>query len=464
MLEEYERRKKRASKLHDGQKRFIYATDTDGTLARYVALLTHRRWGKTEGSLRFAGEQSAVVPRYHWAFIAQHRTNAKDLAWPILEQLNEEYEWNAKPNNVDLTYKWSNGSYGRIYGADDERFHRLLRGQKFDLVIIDEAQDFIFSDLEKLTGRILAPTIADRRGRILMQGTPGEMEYGFFYDVCIKKKHPHWSVVTSHEFENPYTRQQLIDDVARLCRKNPEIINEPWIQREYLGRWVCDNRRNVIKLSPSINYLYEWKREKGDKFILGIDFGYNDPSAYVLATENADRHPWLIYLSAEFKKEMLLRDHVDTIRKYQKQYPGIRIVGDTGGSSRALVEELRKTHAIPIEAAEKQEKRTHVERLNSEATMGIIKIFNIEDPSSPQDSEIAKQWNSLMRIPNAKKEDGWEEGRPRHVHDAALYARRGAMLRGYKEKVELPSHVAESRRMRQARFNEIKRRRLRALY
>lgn len=458
------------TKLHPGQLRVFGAKDCDGNLARFIALLTHRRWGKTEGSLRYAGELASLKPRSRLAYIAQQRTNAKDLAWPILHELDDEFEWQLHYNNVDLTAQWKNGSRIKLYGADDNRFQRLIRGQKFDFVIVDEAQDFIFSDIKSLTHRVLIPTVADLRGRIVMQGTPGDQCYGYFYETTIKKKHTEWTVVQGKEFENPYTAVQLKEQLDLLIRANPKIADEAWVKREFFGEWVSDTRKNVIKLSPGANYLYKWQREPSDRFILGIDFGFEDPSAYVVATENPDRYPYLIYLDAFVKSKMYLHDHVKKIKEYMDEYPGIRIVADPGGNSKTLAEELRVVHGLPIETAEKPEKRAHVERLNSEATLGLIKIYNLRGPDSPENSPIARQWNELIRVfksrtsanedsEDAVYTDDWEEGNPRHVHDACVYARRGAVLQGYAPKKEIGRSEYEERYMREKTFAKNRKRR-----
>ncbi len=458
------------NKFHVGQKRVFSTKDSEGNLSNFLAFLTHRRWGKTEGSLRYAGALAAIRPKATMAYIAQQRTNAKDLAWPILEELNEEFGWRLHPNNVDLTMRWPNGSRIKLYGADDRRFQRLLRGLKFDFVIVDEAQDFIFSDLKNLTHRTLMPTLVDKRGRLFMQGTPGEQCYGYFYEVAVKRQHPEWTVVHGEEFENPYTAEQLKEQLALLQRANPKVANEPWVQREFFGRWVPDSRRNVVKISPELNYLYKWQREAGDRFILGIDFGFEDPAAYVLATENSLRYPYLIYLDAHVQTKMLLHDHIKKIREYQEQYPGLRIVADPGGNAKTLTEELRQTHGLPIEDAEKKEKRTHIERLNSEATLGLIKIYNLRNPSSPESSPIARQWNELIRIfkpgaivsddpENPIYTDEWEEGKPRHVHDACIYARRGAVLQGYTPKEEIGRTEYEERHMMEKTFSRNRKKR-----
>jgi hypothetical protein len=402
------------------------------------------------------------------AYVNQERDYAKDVSWPILEELIDHYGLSdkVKLDNRGMVVRFlETGSTIKLYGADQPRYQRRMRGKQFDVVVVDESQDFIFSDLEHLTMRVLLPTLADRRGRLWMCGTPGDHE-NYFYEVAWQKQHKQWSVVHGEYLENPHTRAELRGQVNMLKRANPDIEDEPWFQREYKNQWVPDLRKAVVKLRPDLNYLYEWQREPDDRFCLGIDFGFSKEkglghSAYVLLTWNPDRYPFFIYLDGWQREKMEIHDHVTAINEYMLEYPNLRIVGDPswfGGkdrpSSESFVEELQQIHGLPVEPAEKKDKRFHVERLNSEATCGWLKIYHAANPEHPEQSAVAKQWNKLVRL-----KDG-SEGTPRHIHDAALYARRSAAPWAFRGEVQRrdPEEV-KRQEMRQARFDTLAKRR-----
>lgn len=473
LLKEYNKRNNADDFLHDGQKRFIFAK-RGNEISRYTAILAHRRWGKTRGTLMYESNRASLKKDYRFAYITSVRLVSKSLSYPIINSLSEENEWGVKFNSKEYVYTWpETKSVCHLWGADQEKFADKVRGQQYDSVIIDEAQGFYFIDLRWFTEQILTPTLVDRSGRMFMQGTPGDICAGFYYDVCVKKKYKKWVVIESLPFENPVTEKQLKNELNLLKEDDPEIENEPYIQREYFGKWVEDNRKNVIKISVN-NYLYEWRREPSDRFILGIDIGFNDPSAFVVATENHERYEYLIYLEAFEKKEMLLHEYIEIINEYQARYPGIRIVCDPGGnskvlrasdavSSKTLAEELRK-HGISVETAEKKDRRMHIERLNSEAIRGLIKIYNMNDPKHPENHPLVKQWKNLMRI-YGKSGVEWTEGKPRHLHDGALYARRGAIMQGYvKPEPHEPRAVWEARKMKRDAIANVRKNRKNRLY
>ena len=77
-------------------------------------------------------------------------------------------------------YHASNTIY--LVGADSNEDERQkLLGQKFVLVVIDEAQAFGI-DLRQLMYGVLKPAVADYRGTIILTGTPGNLIKGLFFD------------------------------------------------------------------------------------------------------------------------------------------------------------------------------------------------------------------------------------------------------------------------------------------
>lgn len=409
------------------------------------------------------------------AYCAQERVNAKKLAWPILHDLSDEYEWRVHFNNVELVATFETDSTIELFGLDDPRRARLFRGRQFDEVIVDEAQDFCWTNLQHFTQRVAIPTLADRNGRLFMAGTPGDRAEGvppcepgdmhYFYEVAWLRKHPQWTVVHGEFLENPWTAAQLSKQIEMYRRANPNVDQEPWFQREYLGKWVIDTRSVVIRLRPDLNYLYEWQPHEDDQYVLGIDFGWKDPSAYVLAVWNPRLHNWTIYLEAFVARGMYLHDHIAKLREYQTRYPRIRMVADPAGHAAALHAELRDIHGFPLEDADKREKMFALERLNSEASLAAIKVFNLADAKwdgttwksdTPELNPVAQQWATLC----------WEidshgqrvEGTPRHVSDGAVYARRACAPWLHTPKPD-PESAAElqRRKMRAQRFATVRR-------
>lgn len=454
------RAKKVVDDLHDGQKRVIWAHDDNNEPHRRVALACHRRWGKTNAFFRYAGWRAQTVKRYNAIAIYQELKFGKKVAWPILQELAEDYRWDCKFNGIEMVVRFR-GTNGAIHvlGADDERRHRLLRGQKPDDVLIDEAQDW-YSDIERLIQGI-APGLADRRGRLFMCGTPPDvfnLEGNYFLQVC-RGDHKEWHVVRGRHFENPHTAEQLRAEVAAGVEKNPNFLELPWVRREYFGEFVVDARKNVIHVDPAINYLTEWHSERDDQYIISIDWG-DDIAAYAVATFNTRRYDYLVYLEAHALHGLLIHDHVNFIRSLLDRYPNAVVVADPGGVSKSIVRELREVHRLPIVNAKKDDRIAQIELMNSDLSLGKVRLYNVSNPADPAEHPLAKQWRELIWLENRVKGTR-EESRPRDIHDAALYARRYAHTYLHVPKSDKPEPgspeydraiAAEMRRKKEARI------------
>lgn len=390
-----------------------------------MTVLAPRRWGKTEGIIRYACRLADRLSARRIAYIGQEKQKAQSLVFEMFDDLNDVKKFRAKKNQQKGFIRWRNRSILSIHGTDKPKSMRMLRGFKFDLIIVDEAQDFCYINVDELINRVLIPCLQDRRGRIFMAGTPGEESRGYFYECMVEKIHTMWHTVQGKQFENPWTAAQALEDEETYKLANPNVEEEAWFLREHRGIWVPDVRNNVVRLRDSINFLHSWTPKSGDKYFLGIDWGFTDPSAYVLACipEGCE---YFLYLEAYTRDQMLLHDHLEKLAEYTARYPGITIVADPGGSGKALLVEMQK-NGYNIENAEKKEKRHFVETVNSEASLGLIKVYNLANPSRPKESPIAIQWSELVRKRNPRTGE-WEEGKPRHIHDGAIYARRRALI------------------------------------
>jgi hypothetical protein len=481
--------------LHGGQQRLVWAVepadeqaapapvDDPPRRADRVALLSGRRWGKSEGILRYACALCCSKGGVNVLYVGLNKDSAKEIAWPLLRKLEARYRW---PDVVfderRLVITFANGSRIRIVGADHPRFARLLRGQEYDLCIVDEAQDFVYVDLAYLCDQVLGPTLEDRDGRLFMCGTPGMFEAGYFYEVVWKGlgalgqrvarsvEHPDWIVVHGEPWENPHNSGKRQRRLEALRRKNPRIEDEPWVQREFFGRWTPDNRALMVSIPSELCYLREWEPADDEEFLLCIDWGWHDPSAYVLAAWNPHRHNDLVYLEGWSREQMMLADHRREITRYL-EHPLLRrnsgtlrdltVMADPGGSAKTIVEELKRTYGLPIQNADKEGKALVYEQLNMDASLGHIKFFNIHNPRRPEDNGVAQQWRTLgWRIDPITR--AREEGEPRHISDCAVYIRKRVRLDLFEERVPEEIDVNEQIRRKKERIARGRRRRWRS--
>lgn len=436
--------------LHPGQ-RWILDLQKD-----YTAVLMARRGGKTRSCLHLA-VHGCLTADYRVAWISQYPQVADEVISPVLDEMASLYDLKIAKNKQTHTHSIG-GGFIKCYGVESERFVETLRGKSFDLIIIDEAQSLFYVDLPYVLTSVLRPTLDDRSGQLIMVGTPGDVCMGLFWKIAklngavegaasdgIEDSDTsledsvatQFSFVQGVPFSNPYLEKQQRKTLDDLREENPDIDSQPWVLREYYNRWVSDNRNRVISIEPALSYLTDYSFEPDDRYILGIDYGFDpDGTAFTVATYNPRRHNWLVYLESFEQRKMLEEAIAKQIEEYMARYPSnLSIVLDSSGAGKSVIERLRQVHHLPVkEASKKEDRRTTINAINSEASLGRIKFFNVVKPESPEESPVARQWQNLSWV---KTKRGLIEGRPRNIHDSAMYSFRVAKTFLHKPKTEL---------------------------
>jgi phage terminase large subunit len=131
---------------------------------RFVVAVAHRRMGKTVAALNELIKDSMLNerPNPRYAYIAPTYSQAKRVAWDYLTHFVRPL--GATANIAELRVDF----YGRriqLYGSDNPD---SLRGQYFDMVVLDEIGD----QNPKIWNEIIRPALADRKGKCLFIGTP----------------------------------------------------------------------------------------------------------------------------------------------------------------------------------------------------------------------------------------------------------------------------------------------------
>jgi hypothetical protein len=113
-----------------------------------------------------------------------------------------------------------------------------------------------------------------------------------------------------------------------------------------------DESRNVYDVLPM--------HAKGDwQYLLGVDLGYEDDSAFVVVAY----HEWdknLYIVDSYNKSHMDITDVATKIRELKAKYDIHKIVID--GANKQAVEEIQKRHQIPLITAERQGKSKYYQR------------------------------------------------------------------------------------------------------
>lgn len=392
--------------------------------ARMRVVLCTRRSGKSYGAGLLLLREAWETPNVSCLYVALTRASAKRIMWKdVLKTIDREQGLGCRFNETELSVTLPNGSIIYLLGMDaDEQEKDKALGQKFKAIVIDEAASYGV-DLHEMVYGILKPATADYRGTIAMIGTPGNMKRGLFYELT-QGQNPGepgrwekmgWSGHRWSAFDNPHITDKWREEIEDLKKANPLVEETPLFQQHYLGKWTVDDSKLVYKFDFDRNVFDELPTIGGRgrwHYVLGIDLGFNDPTAWVVCAYH-DTSRVLYVLGAHKKEHCDITEVADQTRRLMGRFDFDRIIIDN--ANKQAVEEIRRRHDIPLTAAEKTGKADFIEIMNGDFILGNIKLHR--KAALP----LAEEYSQLI----------WDERSPRreehaacanHCVDAALYA------------------------------------------
>ena len=180
---------------------------------RYGLLLCHRRFGKTtlclNHLLRCALTNKNYNPRY--AYVAPTYKQAKSIAWDFLKFYAEKIP-GTKFNETELRADFINGSRITLLSSENPD---SIRGVYLDGVIVDEVAQIQAS----LIDEVITPALSDRKGFMIMVGTPAGMN-NIFYDYYLKaQEDKNWLLYKAKASETKIVDQEELDNALSVMGK-----------------------------------------------------------------------------------------------------------------------------------------------------------------------------------------------------------------------------------------------------
>lgn len=393
------------------QKKVVFARDASGKLASRVSFISPRSGGKTYAAVAYGVYLCITAkPEEPRRVVYAHvqATSARDSGFATLLEIINKYHIKCDVNRNILQVRFDNGSTFTCYGLSTHSVDSF-RGPRNDLIILDEAQLFVGDQIEKDIYAVLIPTFRNLESRIMLVGTPGETNNCLFYKIYSGKS-TDFTLVRGSAYENPYSRDVMKNNLQETLKKDPNYKLTSTYLREYEAIWVVDDTEVIYRINSN-NFLYEFEDDPNDKYILGVDFGFTNPTAFVLAVYNAKKHGHLIYLDSYEESQMSNQAIAQKIMQYQSVYPNLVIVGDGSGVGAHIISELSKRYRLPVQAMKKHNnyKEAAIKSWNDEAAWGGLKFFNVRDPANPDEMQIVKKIQKLTWVYNArtgKKQEG----------------------------------------------------------
>lgn len=422
-----------------------------------------RRAGKSFSITSDALLIGEMIPGARILIISITLKSTKENFWTGpggIKYQNHIYNLGLEFNQTDAVWYHSNGSRGRLAGAETRGDIEYLRGAaaEADVVYIDECKSFSPDLLRELIRDIIQPGLMTRKGRLVLAGTPGNIPEGDFYlatqpkikstpkdpkskNTCYSYKGKSredniWSLHTWTIADNTAKPEQWEEALA-FKRDYGISDDDPRWRREYLGEWVTDIQELVYayakcRMAGKCSWV-PTDAEKGNPFglpaplnqwryIMGLDFGFQDDNAIVIGayseTAKELRHVY------EFKQNHMTIDEfgaelMETIAIYGM--PDV-IVGDQGSLGGTIyIQELQTRFGLAIIAAEKREKTDHQELVNSDFYADRIKLIEgskLAHEMCHLQWDLSKESKLMLTRKGKLRED---PSCPNHLCDAFLY-------------------------------------------
>ena len=159
-------------KLHPVQKEMydIFLAAEENSI---LVWLLARQTGKSYGLTVMALEQAYKKPNSIIKLLTDTKLHVESIFIPLFNQVLEDCPEHLKPkyNGQKFIFQFPNGSQVQLAGSDNGHYERL-RGQKTDLVLVDEAG--FCNKLTDIVKSVLLPTTTHTGGKIILASTPSE--------------------------------------------------------------------------------------------------------------------------------------------------------------------------------------------------------------------------------------------------------------------------------------------------
>lgn len=405
----------------------------------FEALYGGAAGGGKSDALLMAAAQYVHIPGY--AALLLRRTYA-DLSLPgaIMDRSKSWWMGKADWNEKDKRWTFPSGATITFGYLDTEKDRFRYQGAELQFLGFDELTQFPEQWYRYLQSRLRRLSTAVAPVRCRAASNPGGIGHDWVRRRFVDEPVSGCAFVPATLVDNPY-----ID--AELYRANLERL-DPTTRAQLLdGIWIRDSGGLVYRFDETKNRAAAIPSDL-KYHLLGIDYGFTDATAFaVLGWRD---HDTTIYGVRCYKKRGLTpSDAAAEAKALERQYDCLRVVGDIGGLGKGYAEEARTRFALPVEPAEKKNKRGYIDLLNGDLARGRIQLM------AGANKELEAEWHELPWTEDrAKEADGFDN----HCADAFLYAWRACVA--YHELPEEKPPAKGTREADEAEEREIFQRRI----
>jgi PBSX family phage terminase large subunit len=250
-------------------------------LHRFRVLNCGRRFGKTSLAIEEI-KGKAVARESRIAYIAPTIQQARDIAWEQLKKEMRPIISSTNESRLEMRVKTVDGEESLIVLRGWEAVE-TLRGQFFDFLVIDEVATM--RNFWSGWNEVLSPTLTDRAGDALFISTP--KGFNHFYDLYNNQdKDETYKSFHYTTFDNPHIP---VEEIERERRSKPEDS----FAQEYLAEFRKMEGLVYKEFSRERHLFDDFTPYKVATRLVGIDFGFTNPSAILTIEKDHDSTYWV---------------------------------------------------------------------------------------------------------------------------------------------------------------------------
>lgn len=348
---------------------------------RRKIIICSRRAGKTETVKRMLNKCCAKE-KSPCCYINLTFENAINQVYDDTLSLSETIGLKVeKSSKADGFIQFTNGSTITFRGNNNINETEKLRGFKYRLVIVDEAQSQ--RNLKYLIDDVISPLLLDYTdSQLIVQGTPPRYSGSYFeelYNQALTKKDPKCKAYNWSMLENPFL-ENIEEEIKNICARKGLTLDAPLIQREYLGKIVYDTEAQVFK---------DYKTYVDIDFqpthvAIGVDYGFADNNAIIALAYNVRTKTAITIEERKFNKAPVSEIILQTREVYQNaidygkarnpafKQNNVNIFCDS--NEKSITFELSVTYGLPAYNAYKYDKDLALHTLADDCRLGKITV------------------------------------------------------------------------------------------
>ena len=395
------------------------------TMVRRKCIMCSRRAGKTELNARLL-VRCCATPNSPCLYVNLTFANAINQTFDKILECAKAVELPVQQSSkADGFIIFSNGSSITFKGNTNKAEADKIRGYKYRLAIIDEAQSQV--NMNYLINEVVEPLLMDFADSVMiLTGTPPRVKNTYFEKAWNSKEwqNYHWTM-----FENPYI-PNAEEQLEKICAEKGLTKESDFIQREYFGVIAYDSEAQVFK-------GYQTYKEVPDDFmptdvVIGVDFGFSDYNGVVSLAFNKYTMECYAFHENKFNKSTstavieCIKNHyenakmfmVDRAKRLNKDVDLANITIVTDSNEKTICYELSVNEKLPAYPCYKYDKVMAISQLSDWCRTGKIKV--------PEDGYLAEEFDMTVykRDDNDNITSEIDDSYHPDIADALLYASR----------------------------------------